>query len=251
MITAVSENNDISTVEDSEIRAMIEAGVHIGHTKSKRHPGMAPYIWTVRGGIAIIDVVQTKAKFEEAAAFLKNTAAKGGLIIFVGTRPASRRIVHEIALRLGMPYVTERWIGGTLTNFKVIAKRIEILISLEEKKRSGELVDKYTKKERLLIDRDIERLKKDFDGLRALGRLPAALFVVSIPHDEIAVREARRMNIPVVALSDTNANPDLVSYPIPSNDDAIPAVRYILERIAKAVEEGKNEIIPAKENSVS
>lgn len=251
MIANLTENMNASISEDTDIKAMIEAGVHIGHTKNKRHPAMEPYIWTVRNGVSIIDLIKTKEKLNEAEAFLKNIAAKNGLILFVGTRPAAKDMVKEGAAALGMPYVTERWIGGTLTNFKVISKRIEMLSSLEQKQASGEF-EKYTKKERMLFEKDIIRLKRDFDGLRLLSRLPAALFVANVPHDEIAVKEAVRMNIPVVALADTNANPKMIVHPIPSNDDATSVIRYMLARIAKAVEEGKAEgVIAPKPESAS
>ena len=245
MIANLAENMNASTGEDTDIEAMIEAGVHIGHTKNKRHPAMESYIWTVRNGISIIDLTKTKDKLNEAEAFLKNIAAKNGLILFVGTRPAAKDMVKESAEALGMPYVVERWIGGTLTNFKVISKRLETLSGLEQKKAGGEF-EKYTKKERMLFEKDIARLKHDFDGLRLLNRLPAALFVVNIPHDEIAVKEAVIMKIPVVALTDTNANPKTIAHPIPSNDDATLVIRYMLARIVRAIEEGRAEALAPK-----
>ena len=248
MIANLAENLSTSVSEDADVKAMIEAGVHIGHTKNKRHPAMESYIWSVKNGISIIDLTKTRDKLNEAETFLKNIAAKNGAILFVGTRPAAKDIVKESAGALGMPYVNERWIGGTLTNFKVISKRIELLFDLEKKQSSGEF-EKYTKKERMLFEKDIARLKHDFEGLRLLNRLPAALFVVNIPQDEIAVREAVRMNIPVVALTDTNANPKMIDYPIPSNDDAISVIRYMLTCIVRAVEEGKAEgaLVPKPE----
>ncbi|MFY9461674.1 MAG: 30S ribosomal protein S2 [Candidatus Sungiibacteriota bacterium] len=245
MVANLAENLSTPVSEDTDIKAMIEAGVHIGHTKNKRHPAMEPYIWSVKNGISIIDLTKTKDKLNEAETFLKNIAAKNGLILFVGTRPAAKDIVKESATALGMPYVTERWIGGTLTNFKVISKRLETLSSLEQKRAGGEF-EKYTKKERMLFEKDIARLKHNFDGLRLLNRLPAALFVVNIPHDEIAVKEAVIMNIPVVALTDTNANPKMIAHPIPSNDDATSVIRYMLDRMVRAVEEGKAEALAPK-----
>lgn len=231
--------------DDSEIKAMIDAGVHMGHAKQRRHPAMEPYIWTVRGGISVIDLVKTKEKLEEALAFLKSVSQKGGLILFVGTRPAARTTVAETAKTLGMPYVTERWIGGTLTNFKVISKQVEMLSQLEGKLAGGEF-EKYTKKERLGFEKEIARLKINFDGLRSLTRLPAALFVVNVPHENIAVREAVRMRIPVVALTDTNADPRMISHPVPSNDDALPVIRYMLDRARKAVENGREAVATEK-----
>lgn len=247
IFTDVGEENKIEAAPDPDVKAMIEAGVHIGHTKNKRHPMMEPYIWTVRGNISIIDVVKTKDELKKACDFLGSVAVKNGLILFVGTRPAAKKIIEETALSLNMPYVIERWIGGTLTNFKVISKRIETLSDLEKKKSAGEL-EKYTKKEQVLFEREITRLRKDFNGLRALNRLPAAVFVVNIPHDELAVREARRMRIPVVALADTNADIRMITYPIPSNDDALPAIRYMLGRIRQCIEQTAKEVA-AKESA--
>jgi small subunit ribosomal protein S2 len=230
-----------SVEDDPEIKAMIDAGVHLGHAKNKRHPAMEPYIWTVKGGISVIDVTKTKEKLDEALAFLKSVSQKGGFVLFVGTRPAAKAAVADTAKALGMPWVTERWIGGTLTNFKVISKQVETLSGLEAKMAGGEF-EKYTKKERIGFEKEIARLKKYFDGLRALLRQPAALFVVNVPHDHTAIREATRMRIPVVALTDTNADPRTISYPIPSNDDAMPVIRYMLERVRKAVEEGRDVV---------
>lgn len=226
---------------DSDIDAMMKAGVHLGHAKSKNHPAMQPYIFGMRNTIAIIDLVKTQEKLAEALAFIQGVAASGGLVLLVGTRPASRQSIKEIAARTNMPYFTERWIGGTLTNFKVITKRVEYLQLLEREKASGEF-EKYTKKERMDREEEIVRLKRFFDGLRSLTRLPEAVFIVDITHETTAVREARRMKIPIAALCDTNANIGLVNYPIPANDDALPAVRYMIEKIGGAIEQGLAQI---------
>ncbi|MBI2640100.1 MAG: 30S ribosomal protein S2 [Candidatus Sungbacteria bacterium] len=234
------ENKSIIAAEDHELQAMIDAGVHLGHSKNKRHPAMEPYIWTVRGSTSIIDLTKTKELFQQALEFLKSVAAKGELVLLIGTRPAARDIISETARSLGMPYASERWVGGTLTNFKVISKRVEMLIDLEKKRVEGEF-EKYTKKERLGFEKEIERLKRDFDGLRVMNRLPAAVFITNVPHELTAVREALRMKIPIVALTDTNANPDLISFPVPSNDDAKSVIRYWLERVQQAIQDGRNE----------
>lgn len=250
MTTLTTEEISLLPPEDAELKAMIDAGVHIGHTKSKRHPAMEPYIWMVRNGISIIDLVKTKERLMNACVFLQSSAVKNGIILFVGTRPAARAVVKETATALGMPYVTGRWIGGTLTNFKVIGKRIEALSTLEHKHASGEL-EKYTKKERMLFEKQIEKLRGDFDGLRLLGRLPVALVVANIPQDHIAIKEAARMRIPVVALADTNTDPKLVTYPVPSNDDAESVIRFMMARFAEAVERGKHEtgvpVVPSEQ----
>ncbi len=227
-------------ITDPEIEEMMNAGVHLGHAKTKNHPAMQPYIFGIRNTVSILDLTKTKEKLVEALDFIKQTVAKGGMIFLVGTRPAAKKPVRELAQRFKMPCFTERWIGGTLTNFKVISKRVEYMEKLEQEKTSGEF-EKYTKKERMKKEEEIARLKKNFDGIRPMKRLPDAVFIVDINEDATAVREARRMKIPIVALCDTNSNADLVDYPIPSNDDALPAVRYMVERIGQAIEEGQRE----------
>lgn len=226
---------------DPEIEEMMKAGVHLGHAKSKNHPAMQPYIFGVRSTVSVLDLIQTKEKLVVALDFIKETAARGGLILLVGTRPAARKIIMEIAEKTKMPYFVERWIGGTLTNFKVISQRVEYMERLEKEKAAGEF-EKYTKKERMNKEEEIVRLRKNFDGLRPMKRLPEALFIVDITHDDTAVREARRLKIPIVALCDTNSNADLVTHPIPSNDDALPAVRYMVGRVGEAVEDGQREM---------
>lgn len=219
---------------------MIKAGVHLGHAKSKNHPSMQSYIFGVRNTISLIDLTKTKEKLAEALNFMKEVTARNGLVLLVGTRPAARKAILDTAERTKMPYFAERWIGGTLTNFKVISKRVEYMEELEKSKAAGEFA-KYTKKERMMKEEEIIKLNRNFHGLRNLKRLPEALFVVDIIHDDTAVREARRMKIPVVALADTNSNANLVDYPIPSNDDALPAVKYMVGRIGKTIEEGIRE----------
>ena len=236
-------------VVDPEIEEMAKAGVHLGHSKSKSHPAMKPYIFGIRNTISIIDLTRTKEKFAIAQEFLKGIAAKGGLILLAGTRPAARKAILEVAEKTKMPYYTERWIGGTLTNFKVISKRVEYMERLEKERATGDFA-KYTKKERMKKEEEIEKLRKNFEGIRVLKRLPDAVFVVDITEDTTAVSEARRMKVPVVALVDTNSNAELVDYPIPSNDDALPAVRYMVGRVGSAIEEGQKEALIKKEEAV-
>ena len=223
---------------DPELEAMMKAGVHLGHAKTKDHPSMKRYIFGVRNTISVIDLLQTKDALARAREFLSGIAARGGLILLVGTRPAACKAILDVAGKTQMPYFVERWIGGTLTNFKVIGKRVEYMEQLEREKASGEL-EKYTKKERMGKDEELVRLRKFFDGLRPLKRLPDAVFIVDTTYDDTAVREARRMKVPLVALVDTNANAAAVDYPIPSNDDALPAVRYMIGEIGAAIEEGQ------------
>ena len=231
-------NMDLQAVSpDPELEAMLKAGVHLGHAKSKDHPSMKEHIFGVRNTVSVLDLTRTSAALAKAEAFLKERVARGGLILLVGTRPAARQIILDITAATAMPYFTERWIGGTLTNFKVIRKRIEYMETLEKEKASGEF-EKYTKKERMMRDEEITRLKKMFDGLRTLSRLPDAVVVVDTPEATTAVHEARLMKIPLVALCDTNANASQIDFAIPSNDDALPAVRYMMGRIGEAIEEG-------------
>ena len=236
-IAAQSNISELPQPVDPEIEEMMKAGVHLGHAKSKNHPAMQPYLFGVRNTISLIDLIKTKEKLAQALDFIKEVASKGGLVLLVGTRPAARKVIEEVSRNFQMPYFTERWIGGTLTNFKMISKRVEYMETLEKEKAAGEL-EKYTKKERMQKEEEIVRLKKIFDGLRPMKRLPNALFVVDINEDSTAVREARRMKIPVVALCGTNSNADLINYLIPANDDALPAVRYMVGRIGEAMEEG-------------
>ena len=225
---------------DQELEEMIKTGVHLGHAKSKTHPAMQPYIFGVRNTISLIDLIKTKEKMAEALNFIKGIMAKNGLVLLVGTRPAARKVILDTAEKTKMPYFAERWIGGTLTNLRVISKRVEYMEELEKAKAAGEFA-KYTKKERMNKEEEIVKLNRNFHGLRNLKRLPDAVFVVNITHDDTAVREARRMKIPVVALVDTNSNADLIDYSIPSNDDALPAVRYMVGRIGEAIEEGQKQ----------
>ena len=234
---------------DPEIEAMMKAGIHLGHAKSKNHPAMQSYLFGVRNTVSLIDLLKTKQKLAEALSVVCDIASRGGLILFVGTRPSVRGIVGETARALSMPYLTERWIGGALTNYKVIAKRVEYLKTLEHEKASGAL-EKYTKKERLGKDQEITRLRRFFDGLRTLNKLPDALFVFDSTHDDTAVREATLLKIPVIGLADTNTNVKLITYPIPSNDDALSAVRYMLGRISDAFAEGKRTAVGPKPESV-
>jgi len=231
---------DIPQPLDTEMEDMMKAGVHLGHAKSKNHPAMQPYIFGVRNTISLIDLTKTTEKLAETLKFIKSVASGGGLILLVGTRPAARKVILATAEKTQMPYFVERWIGGTLTNFKVISKRVEYMETLEKERAGGDFA-KYTKKERMKKEEEIVRLNKIFNGLRTLKRLPDALFIVDINEDSTAVREARRMKIPIAALCDTNSNADLIDWPIPANDDALPAVQYMVGRIGQTIEEGLKE----------
>lgn len=220
------------------LEKMLDAGVHLGHRKSKGHPKMKPYLFGVRQGVQIINIEKTLQKMEEAAAFLKSVAAGNGTILLVGTKMPAKLFTKELAVRAGIPYVSGRWLGGTLTNYPVISKRLEYFLSQEAKKAKGEL-EKYTKKEQLLIDRELEDLEKKMGGLKGLKQMPQALLIVDIEEHITVVREAKKTGIPVVAITDTNTDPTLVDYPIPSNDKSAKSVKFMLDYLMEAIEAGK------------
>jgi small subunit ribosomal protein S2 len=220
---------------------MLKAGVHFGHKKSRRNPKMKDYIYTVRNGISIIDLGKTKSKLNEALEYVKEISSKGGIILFIGTKKQAKRIVQEEAERCNMPYVTERWLGGTFTNFNKIVDGIKRFEKMIEDKESEEFEKKYTKKERLEFDREIKRLEVKFNGIREMKKLPDAVFVVDSEEESIAVSESNARNIPIIAMVDTNTDPTLVNYPIPSNDDAVGSIKLITNVVAEAIIEGKNK----------
>jgi small subunit ribosomal protein S2 len=219
------------------MKALLEAGAHFGHQTRRWDPRMKPFIFTQRNGIHIIDLQQTVRRLEEASEFVTDLAAKGGTILFVGTKKQAQETIQAEALRCAMPYVNSRWLGGTLTNFGTIQGRIDHLVRLEDASERGEFA-RLSKKDVLKIEDEIMRLNRHFGGIKEMTKLPGALFIVDPSMEYIAVAEANRVGIPIVAMTDTNCNPDLIDYPIPSNDDAIRAVRLISARIADAVLEG-------------
>ncbi len=220
------------------MKALLESGVHFGHRTNKWDPRMKPYIFTERNGIHIIDLQQTSKLLNQAYNVVRDTVANGGIVLFVGTKRQAQETVAEEAIRCGMPYVTERWMGGTLTNWSTIYSRIQEMERLEKMRDNNEL-EHLTKKEALLISREIVRLQTRLEGLRTLKRRPDMLFVIDVGREEAAIHEANLLNIPVVALVDTNCNPQNVDYVIPSNDDAIRAIKLLVSKIADAVLEGK------------
>ncbi len=220
------------------MKLLLESGVHFGHRTNKWDPRMKPYIFTERNGIHIIDLQQTVKLLTQAYHVVRDTVAAGGIVLFVGTKRQAKDIIREEATRCGMPYVTERWLGGTLTNWSTIYQRVQELKRLEQMVESDE-IQRLTKKEGLLIQREIKRLQVQLEGIRNMERLPDMLFVVDVCEEETAVREANILNIPVVALVDTNCNPLNVDYVIPANDDAVRSIRLLSGKIADAVLEGK------------
>ena len=220
------------------MKALLETGVHFGHRTRRWNPKMKPYIFTERNGIHIIDLQQTLGLLEKAYALVRDTVAEGGEVLFVGTKRQAQDSVANEAVRAGQPYVSNRWLGGTLTNWQTIRQRIDYLKNLEKRRDEGEL-DLLKKQERLRKEREIEKLNLRLGGIREMKGLPSLLFVVDVNQEETAVREANILNIPVIAIVDTNCNPDLIDYIIPSNDDAIRAIKLIVGKMADAALEGK------------
>ena len=221
------------------MKQLLEAGVHFGHQTRRWNPKMAKYIFTERNGIYIIDLQKTVRKVDEAFNFIRSVAQEGKKILFVGTKKQAQEAVKEEAVRAGMFYVNERWLGGMLTNFQTIQKRIKRLKQLEQMEQDGTF-EVLTKKEVLQLRHEMERLEKFLGGIKDMNRLPGAIYVVDPRKERIAVAEARKLNIPIVAIVDTNCDPDEIDYVIPGNDDAIRAVRLLTSRMADAVIEGSH-----------
>jgi len=221
------------------MKQLLEAGVHFGHQTRRWNPKMKPYIYGARNGIYIVDLQQTVQFFEQAYQFIVRTVSQGEEVLLVGTKRQAQAVIEEEAQRCGMPFVSHRWLGGTLTNFKVIRSSVEHLKRIEEMAADGKL-DLLPKKEVLGIQREYAKLERNVGGIKNMERPPGALFVVDPNQEEIAVREARKSKIPVVAIVDTNCEPDLVDYIIPGNDDAIKAIRLFTSKVADACLEGKD-----------
>ncbi len=221
------------------MKSLLEAGVHFGHRTRRWNPRMRQFIFTERNGIHIIDLQQTMVKLEEAYNAVRDIVADGGTILFVGTKRQAQETVAAEAQRCGMPFVSERWLGGTLTNFRTIRSRIDYLVKLEERQATGDL-DKLIKKEALLLTREMQKLQTRVGGLKEMRRLPKALFIVDTKHEENAIHEATVLGIPIIAMCDTNSDPAPIAHPIPSNDDAIRAIKLLTGKMADAVIEGKN-----------
>ncbi len=223
-----------------KLEDLLKAGVHFGHLTRRWNPKMKPYIFMERNGIHIIDLQKTMKNLQKAADFVKELSANGEQILFVGTKNQAKDILKSEAMRGEAPYMVDRWLGGTLTNFSTIKRSIRHMENLEKMTLDG-TVEKLTKKERLQHDREIEKMKKVFAGIQEMKAIPGALFVVDVKKEEIAVKEAHKLNIPIVAIVDTNCELDLIDYPIPGNDDSTKAITVITRVIADAVLEGKEK----------
>ncbi len=231
-----------------EVKELLEAGVHFGHLTRKWNPNMAPFIYMERNGIHIINLYKTVAKIDEASEALKKIAASGRKILFVATKKQAKEIVAESASKVNMPYITERWPGGMLTNFVTIRKAVKKMAAIDRMKKDGTF-NTLSKKERLQVGRLREKLEKNLGSISDMTRLPGALFVVDIIREHIAIKEAQKLNIPIFAMVDTNSDPREVEYVIPSNDDASKSITKILENITPAIHEGLAERNSEKENS--
>ena len=229
-----------------DIQELLEAGVHFGHLTRKWHPKMAPYIFMERNGIHIIDLHKTAAKMEEAGEAMKKIAASGRKIMFVATKKQAKEIVSELASKMGMPYITERWPGGMLTNFVTIRKAVKKMSAIDRMKTDGTF-DTLSKREKLQIERTRENLEKNLGSIADMTRLPGAIFVVDAMHEHIAVSEAHKLGIPVFAMVDTNTDPTSVDFAIPANDDAIRSVRLLADFVADAVIAGTGAPVTAAE----
>src|SRR5262245_34550797 len=230
------------------MKELLEAGVHFGHQTKRWNPKMQKYIFGERNGIYIIDLQKTLKKFREAYGFMRDLAAQGGTVLFVGTKKQAQEAVFEEAMRCGMFYVNHRWLGGTLTNFATIRRSITRLKKLDEMKESGEY-ERLPKKEVLGLEREREKLERALVGIKQLERLPSAVFIIDPKKESIAVEEARRLAIPIVAIVDTNCDPTGIDYPVPGNDDAIRAVRLITSRMAEAINEGRGALAKEAEEA--
>src|SRR5213593_826821 len=223
------------------MRELLEAGVHFGHQTRRWNPKMRRYIFTERGGIYIIDLQQTLELVEQAASFARNIAERGGSVLFVGTKKQAQDAVYDEATRVGMPYVNHRWLGGLLTNWRTISERLERLHELRRLREEGQL-ELLPPKERMSMTSELEKLETNLGGVVDMKRLPDAMFVLDLRKEQLAIREARRLGLPVVALVDTNCDPDDADYVIPGNDDAIRSCSLITRVIANAIEAGKSKV---------
>ncbi len=234
-----SADKSTTTPGTVDIKILLEAGAHFGHKTSRWHPKMAQYIHSKREGSHIIDLTKTVPALEKALKFLNETSAAGKQVLLVGTKRQAKDIIYKLAQDTNMPFVTERWIGGMLTNQKTIGGRIKHLKDLEDKMESGQLATKYSKLELQRFQEEIDQMNHLYGGIKNLAVKPGAVFIVDITHEQNALKEARKLGLKTVALVDTNADPSLVDYPIPSNDDAIKTIQLMADYIGMAIEQGK------------
>ena len=237
---------------DITLEALLEAGCHFGHQTRRWNPRMGRYIYEARDGVHIFDLAKTREALLEAYQAVVDTVSSGGTVLFVGTKRQAKDLIRDAAIKVGVPYVTTRWLGGTLTNFEQVKKSIRKLANLKAGLEAGGKYEDHTKRERLLIEREIARLEHLFGGIVTLSQKPQMIFIVDTHKETAAVLEANRLQVPIVGIVDTNADPEKIDYPIPSNDDAVKAIGIIIDFIAKAVEEGKKKKVKSeKEETIT
>lgn len=229
---------------DVDIKKLLEAGAHFGHKTERWHPKMAPYIHSKRAGTHIIDLTQTVTGLEAALDFLTKTVSEGKQVLLVGTKRQAQDIVKKVAVDTSMPYVTERWLGGLLTNSNTMNGRVKHLKDLESRMQSGELANKYNKLEVQRFQEEIDQMNVLYGGIKDMNGKPGTVFIVDVVNDNNAVREAKKLGVPIVAIVDTNADPSQITHPIPANDDAIKTIQLILDYVKAAIESGKGKIKP-------
>lgn len=227
------------------IKQLLEAGVHFGHQSRRWNPKMKKFIFGERGGIYIIDLEKSVERLNAARDFIRDIAAKGGKVLFVGTKKQAQQVIEDEATRCEMYYVKNRWMGGLLTNLETVKKSVKKLVEIEKMETSG-VINRLTKKEASLLMKEKERLIRDLGGIRDMANVPTAMIVVDTKKEEIGVAEANRLHIPVVGLIDTNCNPDVVDYPIPGNDDAVKSIKFITALLADSIIEGRKEFLAGK-----
>ncbi|MFA5146698.1 MAG: 30S ribosomal protein S2 [Candidatus Omnitrophota bacterium] len=235
-------------VDSTLTKTLLEAGVHFGHETKRWNPKMKKFIFGEKNGIYIIDLEKTKDAVAKACAFLKSVSSSGGNVLFVGTKKQAQDIIKDEALRCDMFYINQRWLGGTLTNFQTIKKSLKRLSELEKMKEDGRMA-KLSKKEASQLNKEGVKLIKNLEGIRSMDKLPRAVFIVDSKKEEIAVKEAKKLNIPVVALVDTNCDPDVINYVIPGNDDAIRSIKLVTSIMADSVIEGKEAFVKGEEDA--
>jgi small subunit ribosomal protein S2 len=239
------QREEVKFMASELIKKLLEAGVHFGHQSRRWNPKMKRFIFGERGGIYIIDLEKTVDRLNSARDYIRDVAAKGGKILFVGTKKQAQQVIEEEAIRCEGFFVKSRWMGGLLTNLETVKKSIKKLSDIEKMEANG-TITRLTKKEASLLMKEKERLLRDLGGIRDMGTVPAAMFVVDTKKEEIAVAEANRLGIPVVGLIDTNSDPDMIQYPIPGNDDAVKSIKFIASLIADSIIEGRKEFLAGK-----
>jgi len=222
------------------LKEMLDAGVHFGHRESRAHPRMKHYVYTVNNGVQVINLAETVRELKKATDFVTNLAKEGKTILFSGTKPQVKKMIEENAIRAGLPYVMNRWIGGTITNFEMVSKQIQKLKKLT-KDSTSDGWDKYTKKEKIVLTREMEKLNRTVGGIQNLTKTPDAIFIIDCRREKNAFAEAVKRKVPIIALVDTNVNPDKVAYPIPANDDGVRSLELVIKLITDAYLEGKKE----------